>query len=251
MAAAMARQVRIAGEPLSRIGQVPDRRQLDADLRTVSDELDDPPEPIPVSISARGAAAVPDGQRHGATGVVQLLGQLHARLSRPDDQDTALRQARRVAVVVCMHLVDPRPERGRRGDLWGVEGARRTHDLPCPDHAPRRLDDEAPRRMVRRGDAPYLRLQSDRGVDDGGISRGSSRDLVAPHEAVRFRAVVPEVGQGRGEVRRHESELIPPVLPAPAERGSPLEDHMLPTRLPQEPTHEQAGVTGPDHDRMG
>jgi hypothetical protein len=155
-------------------------------------------------------------QRHCSTGGVQLLGELDAGLPRPDDQHPAWRQRLGVAVVVSMHLVDPRPECGRRWDLRRVECAGRDHDLLRPQVAASRVETESAGLAVFLCEAPDLGAENDRRVHDGRVPRGPSRDVVACHERVRVRSLVRVVGQGGHEVRGDESERVPTILPATA-----------------------------------
>ncbi len=79
MAAAMPRQVRVAGEPHPRIGQRVHGRQRRAELGSAVDELAQPPEEVAPAIAPRDPPAVTDRQRHLAPGRLQLLGELDAR----------------------------------------------------------------------------------------------------------------------------------------------------------------------------
>jgi hypothetical protein len=214
------------------------------------DELADPPEPVAVAVAASGAAAVSNRQRYRATGLVELFGQLDAGLARTDDEDAARRQGVGAAVMVRVDLRDPGAEPGGRRDPRHVERARRGHDVPCPDGSPRRFDGEPAILGRVQGDPTDVGIELHRRLDDGGVTGGSTGDLVPGHEPVRFGSVVGVVGQVGQEVRRDELEGIPAVLPAASERSATLQHDVLAPGSTQEPAHKQAAMARPDDDRV-
>ena len=88
------------------------------------------------------------------------------------------------------------------------------------------------------------------GSDDPRVGGRPRDDLVPGHEAVRVRAVVRRTPAADELVGRYEAEGVPAILPAAAERRSPLEDDVLAAGLAEVPAGDQTGLARADDDGL-
>ena len=140
-------------------------------------------------------------------------------------------------------LSNGRPEPLRSvGDLRDLERAAGNDDVA-------RIDDPAARRQPEPGgsviecrQARDIGIELDRGSNGRAVGPEVVDDLVARHERVRLGPAVVQPGERHRPVRRDQAKRVPAVLPAAAQRGSPLEDDVLPPGLGQEAAHHEAGL---------
>ena len=196
MPTVVAGQMRVACEAGARIGQLLDRRDVDAEVVAMQQDLPKPVEEVLPAIPARDAPAVAHRQDDLPPGVEELLGELDTRLAGADDEHAAGRQVLRTAIVVRVDLDDPRRHRGTgRRDPRMVEGTRGQDDVAGDERARRRAEPELGGARLLQGaellhadPGPHL-CTHDRRV------RGRPRDdLLAAEEAAGVGAVVGEPG---------------------------------------------------------
>ncbi len=92
-----ARDVRIAAKPRGRRRQGLDGGEGNADIRSVQEALQQPPDDIATAVAARGAGAHGHGEVHLTAGLVQLLGDLGTRLTGADHEHGTVVSADRLA----------------------------------------------------------------------------------------------------------------------------------------------------------
>src|SRR5690606_37228893 len=71
----------------------------------------EPPQDVPAAVHARHAHVLADGKDDAPPGSADLVGDLHARGRRADDEHAALRQSARVAVIERREALDRRRQR--------------------------------------------------------------------------------------------------------------------------------------------
>jgi hypothetical protein len=147
-----------------------------------------------------------------ASGLVQLLCDLAARLAAPDDEHMTRRQLPRAPVVLDVDLEQAGRQRRRpRRTVRALVGAGAEHDRPRGDRAARGVQVEAAAGAWP--DPSDLDPFPHRGVDGRGIALQVAHDLVAWHEAVGIVLVVGVAGKLDAPVRGDEAEAVP--APAP------------------------------------
>jgi hypothetical protein len=85
-------------ESRGRRGEILDGGEGNADLRAVQEPLQQSPDEVATAVPARGAGAHRDGEVHLAPGLVQLLGDLGARLAGADHEHGTVGELPRPAV---------------------------------------------------------------------------------------------------------------------------------------------------------
>ncbi len=205
-----------------------------------------PPQHVAAAIRARQAHVLADRQRHGTPGLLDLGGELDAGRRSADDEDAALGQAIRVAVVERRDLRDRRRDAGgERRHARHVAGAAGEHDAPAADLAAAGADVVA---VGRRPDGGDGGLGAHRRVRDAGEAIDEGGHLARRHVAVGLRAVVGVARQAALPVGREQAQRVP-ALAAPGVRHLPALEHEVVDRpVGEEPARGEAGMAGPDHD---
>ena len=247
VAAAVARQVRVAGQPASRVGQLSTVGSADPDLLAPLGQLPQPEEDVAAAVATRDPAGGADPQVDLAPGRPELLDELDARLPRPDDEHRPRRQVG-VAPVPRANGGSGRARSGRRRSTARAgRGSRRWRRRPRARRAALRSSRARSRRPPPAGAArrPPRARPGRRSSRRTGHPPG---DLVAGHVAVGVVAVVRRVGERGRPVRADQPEPVPAVLPAATEGGPPLEHDVIAAGPPQVPAHRQPGLAGADDD---
>ena len=243
MPAVVAGQGRVARQSPSRVRQLVDGRQRDAELLPALRHQPQPVEEVPAAVPTWDATARTDRQEDVAPARGQLLGQLGASLAGPDDQRGAWWQIGRPSVRMRVEAQDARRQRGGDGRYTRlVEAAGGDDDLARRDAAQAGPQLEA----AARSDAELLdiRIQHDRRTDGRCVARHAAHDLVAWHVAIRVGAVVGDPRERRRPVGPDQTEVVPPILPATTERRATVEQHVVAAGPLEVPAHRQAGLAG-------
>ena len=198
---------------------------------------------------ARQPGGAPAGEEHLATGFVELLGDLRARLAAPHHQHPALRQVAGRAVVGHVELDEPGRERGRfRGPVGTLVGtACDHHDAGGQLALTGRQHEAAAGRCLERG---HIHALAHRRAGALGVVLQIGHDLVTRHEAVRIRPVVGMARQPAAPVGRDEAEALPAPAPGLAHTAA-LEHDMGHVPGRELEAHGEPGLAGADYDHVG
>jgi hypothetical protein len=191
----------------------------------------------------------PHRENHRAARSRELVGNLHPRGRRPDDENTTWPQLCRVAVVLCGDHVD-RPEIAVADGGREVRGAVRSgrdHDVAGPPGAPV-CDD--PIQASRPGPRYVLdgRPLDDRGVERRCVAVEVVGEGVGGQVTVGIRAAIAEAGEAGHPVRGQQVERIPPLTAPPLPHSAAFEDDVLVACGRQQPAHGQPGMSGANDD---
>ena len=251
--AVVAGEMRVAGEPRARVRESVDRRDVDTRGRGRARGSGGASGRSP----RRGTGAAParSGRPTARPGdpprrAPRRAGRRSARSRRPGRRRAAGRRA-----GGSRANAPARPVPGAREPAAGIFGRWKAPTAITTFRARNsptvvRSRNRPPRRPSMAVETRDLDPRPDVGADDPRVGGRARHDLVAGQEPAGIRAVIREPGQPDELVRRHEAEGVPAVLPAAAERRSPLEDHVLATGLTEVPAGDQPGVPRADDDGL-
>ena len=209
----------------------------------------EPPEDVHAAVAPRQPAVPADGQHDGSPGRGQLVGQLHARGRRADDEHAAVGQPAGVPVAGRHDLRDRRVEcRGERGH-GGLVAPARGHD-----------DVSGVPRLVggRHREAVAVEPEAEDGAVLGHGRGGRGRvvvevghDLPGRHEAVGVGTGVGPARQPAHPVRAEQPERVPALGPPALGDAAALEHDVVDAALGEAAAHGQAGLAGADDEGVG
>ncbi len=241
-------------DALERSAAVDDRGPRPASDGRAGDEhvVDEQPEQRieeaggPSTGAHRHLAGVPSGQ-DGRVRADRGHRDLRPRVAGPDDEDDAVAQLRRVAVLARVELSDLGAQLGReRGHLRRSEGAGRQDDLGCAPALIARPHVPADARCVLRQRID-LHARPDGELEPGGVGLEVGGHLVLGRQAV------PRTREGHArqaiEARRREQpEPVPAVSPRRPDPVGRLQDQVRPALAGQVMTHREPGLPAADDD---
>ena len=236
-AAAVTGRERVGHEP--RAGRHPVERLIE------EPGVDRPPHEIAVADTPRDPGSASAREHDVASGLVQFLGDLAARLAAADHQHVPLGKSRRVRVARDVEHGDVDGERGKPLRPVGpLERAARRGEHAGADRPVRGVELEP---VVDRAHAGHLDAGAHGQSLPVRVALEERDDLVARHVAVRLVAVVRAAGKVDRPVGRDQPKRVPPRTPGRADAVPFQHDVFDPTRGERRRERE-SGVTRPDDD---
>lgn len=165
---------------------------------------------VTASVTPWQPAGCSDAQEDASAALEKLLGDLTARLRRPDDEHGTGWQTLRVSILTRMDLDDGlRHVLRARRQLRALERPRGDDSVRGSNVADGRVDDEATVLWV---DGAYGAAGANRQPPARYILLKVCHDLIALHESIRVRAGISPVGKLDHPVGRDQRKGVPTLM---------------------------------------